>query len=537
MLEDKLKNELTQTQKQNNPVAVNNRHLQGTADKICNVIVTVYFLIMTIFFPFYVKNGYHDIGKVKFLSFRDISITITLVIILVAITCFLLQRKRLSITIFYKNLSVTDWFMYGYFISVLISYIFTPYSKEALWGAEGWYMGLISQLLFISIYFMFSRYFTWNNKALYVILLSSGLVFLLGILNRYSIYPIDMNGQTPVFISTLGNINWFCGYWSVICPLGVVFYWNSKSIWQQAAAGIYVVIGFLIGVVQGSSSVYLVLAGIFVFLFCLSFRENQTMYKFLQICILFALSCQLARLFRHMPGFRINYENELGTVMTDSNVTLYIEVLFIILYILFQYLAEKKNYDISQRKRIRNISLVIMLSIIFIYIVLLVANTRLPNGVFGLSGVSFFTFDENWASHRGATWSVGIQAYLSMSPLYKLVGNGPDCFSEYIYSIPGLSEYVYSQFGSYRLTNAHNEWLTLLVNQGIIGLTFYVGIFVTAFIRFVKKAADAPSLYLCAASILLYTVHNMFSFQQVLNAPFVFIILGIGEGICRTYSK
>ena len=509
------------------------KHPQEIAVKAGNVIVTLYFLVLTLIFPFFVKNGYRDIGEAKYFFFRNISISITIVMVFVATSALFLQRKTFSFSAFGRSLSVTDWFVYGYFVSVLISYIITPFSQEALLGADGWYMGLVSQLLFVSIYFMFSRYFNWNNKALYVILFSSGLVFLLGILNRYSIYPIHMNGETPVFISTLGNINWFCGYWAVICPLGIVFYWLSRSVLQQIAAGLYVVIGFIIGLVQGSSSVYLALAGIFIFLFCLSFRKNQEMYSFLQICMLFAMSCQLARLLRYMPGFHINYENELGAVLTDSNVTLYIGIVIAAVYLLFLYLVDRKGHSVIQYKIIRNTALVLIVAAVVIYIILLAANTCLPDGIFDLSGVPFFTFNDEWASHRGATWSIGVWAYRDLLPIYKLIGIGPDCFAKHVYAVADLAEYVYAQFGNFRLTNAHNEWLTLLVDQGIIGLACYAGIFITAFIRFIKKAADASALYLCAASILLYTVHNMFSFQQILNAPFAFMILGIGEGLCR----
>lgn len=512
-------------------------HKLSKINKVSLIIVALYFLALTIILPFYTQGGYAEIGEVKYNLFRNISLAIMAVMMLVIAESLFLQRKSFSVRTFYKDLSVTDWFMYGYFMLALISYIFTPFTEEAFWGAEGWYMGLVSQLLFIGIYFLFSRYFIWSNKWLYVILISSGLVFLLGILNRYSVYPIYMNEQIPEFISTMGNINWFCGYWSVICPLGIVFYWTSSAKWQQIVAGIYVVLCFITGVVQGSSSAYLVLAGVFIFLFALSFQENQAMYRFLQLCILFALSCQTARLLRYLPGLEMNYENELGVLLTDTNLTLFIGLVFIAIYVLFDYFVKKKGCDVKQHKKVRSIALVIMAAVLILYVLLLVGNTCMAGGLFGLSGVSLFTFSDEWASYRGATWSIGVRAYQSMPLLNKLIGEGPDCFASYVYSVDGLAERTYSLFGDARLTNAHNEWITVLVNQGIMGFGCFVGAFAAAFFRFMKKAHVETALYLCAASILLYTLHNMVSFQQILNAPFVFMILGIGEGICRKTGK
>lgn len=498
--------------------------------KAGNIITALYFIALMTILPLYNTGSYSQIGIQKYEFFRNIGISITTAMILITGELLFLKRKLP------KNLSVPDLFMYSYFISVIISYILSPFKEKAFWGADGWYMGLISQLLFIGIYFVFSRYFIWNDRWIYLIYISSGLVFLLGILDRYSVYLIHMEGQTPGFISTIGNINWFCGYWAVICPFGIVFYWISNMKWQQMAAGIYVTICFIAGIVQGSSSAYLIFAGIFIFLFSLSFQENSKMDKFLKLCILFTASCQIAKLLHYLPGFEINYENELSSLLTDTNLTLYAGMMFTVIYLLF-YHQTKKNYDIKQHKKVRNVILILIIVISVIYTILLTANTCMENGIFGLSGISFFTFNDKWASSRGATWRIGIETYKNMPVQNKLTGIGPDCFACYAYSIDKLANDMHVLFGNAILTNAHNEWITILVNQGIAGLICFAGIFISAFVKFIKKAQFNPVLYLCATGILLYTLHNMVSFEQVMNVPFAFMILGIGESICRSQIK
>lgn len=526
-----------ETAKQEKGILDWKKQSQEIAAEIGNSVLTAYFLVMMVLYPLYMKHGYQEIGNAKFYFFRNVSLVTIGVMLPVAAGSCLSQKRGSSIIAHYKRMSGTDWFVYGYLISLFLSYLCTAFKKEAFWGAAGWYMGFVSQMIFISLYFLFSRYFRWNDKLLYVVLCSSGLVFLLGILNRYSIYPLVISGQTPVFISTLGNINWFCGYWAVICPLGILFYWNSRNGYQRMAAGVYAMLSFLGGVVQGSSSAYLALAGIFIFLFCISFRENRAMCRFLELCFLFTLSCQMARLLRYLPDFAMNYENELGNILTDTGLTLYIGILIGGVYLLLDYRMKRKDYQIAQHKGVCRTVMLLLTVLLSGYIVLLLGNTCLPEGISGLSGVQFFTFNDTWASSRGATWSCGILAYRHMSPLYKLVGVGPDCFAEYVYAAPELAQRAYEQFGRSRLTNAHNEWITVLVNQGIIGLICYAGIFLTAFGKYMKKARMKPALYLCAASVLTYMVHNMVSFQQVLNTPFVFMVLGIGEGVCRREKK
>lgn len=521
-----------ETIKKNNGTGSWRNRLQRIASETGNSILTAYFIVMMIVYPLYFKNGYQEIGNVKYYFFRNVSLVMAGSMLLVTVCIFVVQINRTSIAAYYRRLSVTDWFVYGYLLAMLLSYLFTAFKKEAIWGATGWYMGLISQLLFIGIYFWFSRYFKWSEKISYA-LIGTVPVFLLGILNRYSVYPIPMNGNTPAFISTLGNINWFCGYWAVLFPMGIMLYWCSERGLRRAAAAVYVVTGFLSGVTQGSSSAYLALAAVFIMLFCISFSENQKMQRFLEICVLFALSCQIARLFRYLPDFKINYENQIGNVLTDTNLTLYLGILTGAVYLLFRYASERKNYQIAQHKEIRSGLLILLTVILAGYLILLIGNTCLPDGIPGLSDMGFFLFNDEWANYRGVTWTSGLLAYWKMSALHKAVGVGPDCFAQYLYAVPGLAEHIYEQFGSSRLTNAHNEWITVLVNQGMIGMLCYAGIFLSAFTGFMKKAQARPVLYLCAASVLTYTVHNMVSFQQILNTPFVFMVLGIGEGIRR----
>lgn len=104
-----------------------------------------------------------------------------------------------------------------------------------------------------------------------MMLSASTVVFLLGLLNRYGVNPLHMESSGPGFISTIGNINWYCGYWSVLFPVccGIFLFREkvlpgSKSAQQAPVSvlyrvlpvfsGIAVVIGFATGVSQGSDS-------------------------------------------------------------------------------------------------------------------------------------------------------------------------------------------------------------------------------------------------------------------------------------------
>jgi len=557
-------------------------------EKICKGILAAYFFIMTVVYPLYAPGGYLRIGEVKYYFFRNVTLVTLAVLCAVILLAALMSRDREWIVKHYRQMSVTDWFAYGYCLVVMLSYLCSDYKEDALWGEEGWHMGVVSQIMFVLLYFFFSRCF-WHRDGtsaavagygtadgsiaaiedraagssiavagdraagssstevgrwLGLWLFTSAAVFLLGICNRYSVYPIVMEGQTETFISTLGNINWFCGYWSVTAPIGIMLYWCGRQGVTRVLTGAYSFLAMLSGVTQGSNSAYLVYLVMFPAIFILSLRDKKKLYRFLELGMIFALACQTGRLLQVLPGFTYNYWNErpgesrgITGILIDSDAAAVLLLLLTGCYLVVRLLDKGRYLRLEKVKRLRSIlimaAVVGSLGIFWVlagdgFVIL-----RETGFVVESDGYLKVIPDDDWGNGRGATWNCGVNAYREMDLLHKIVGVGPDCFADHIYDVPKLAERMWDEFANLRLTNAHNEWLTILINTGALGLLCYVGIYATAFVRFMKRAGKKPLLYACAMALLAYTVHNMVSFQQILSTPYIFIVLGIGEGLAR----
>ena len=537
--------ELSQNELNNGQTAIKNAADSWHGD-ICQGIVMAYFIVMAGIYPFYAPGGYMRIGEMKFLFFRNVSLVTLGVIAGVIFLSIVIRRDREWVVRNYRRMSVTDWFAYGYFVTVMLSYLCSSYKKNAMWGVEGWRMGVVTQMIFILIYLIFSRYFHSNLGWIGMWLLAAAAVFLLGICNRYSLYPITMEGQTETFISTLGNINWFCGYWSVTAPIGIMLYWCSDKMWVRIAAGVYSVIAMLSGVTQGSESAYLVFAAMLFMLIVLSIYHRMRLYRFLELCMMFAGSCLLAKWMMHIPGFAWNYITSEDTsfgvtaALLFGNAGIWLFLITLVCYIVLRAAKHRgflhtEDY-MNKYRRLHGVVIAAIAAAVCVAAFIIIKgsgalHSREPSDVEG-DGYKI-VFEENWGHGRGAAWNCGINAYYSMSTLHKIVGIGSDCFANYVYDVPELADRLANQFANQRLTNAHNEQLTMLVNTGMLGLLCYMGFFLTAFVRYMRRADKQPLLYLCAAGILGYTINNLVSFQQVLNAPFAFIALGIGEKIYR----
>lgn len=557
---------------------------------ICSVGVYVFLFFLVAVYSFYAPEGYIQIATNKYLFFRKLCLATTAVMTPFVILYYILpsRGKRWEDTA--EKVSVTDLFMFLYLCLNLITFYFTEYREEALWGTDGWYMGFVMQLFFIGIYFFISRFYDGRFDILPLLLAASFLVFLWGILNRFSIYPIDMQYEHEQFISSMGNINWFCGFWSVFFVTGVVLYVITKKRWMRILSGIYSVLALGLAAVEGSDSAFLSMGAIFFFLFLLAFQKTVYMKRWLELGIFYCAACQVMRVIVKLDRESLTMDTSTMWMML-GNLTLAVLIALCILRFLLEKADAKYNKntvcnrekEIQERtskeklekigysgkrseetERSKKISketglsdkgaekieqpekelirewiwlkyAVVGMTVggAVVFLALLIINTRSPGILGPLSRHSIFLFDGHWGSARGATWRDGLSIYQSFSWRERLFGVGQDCFAIYGYSIPELSARLTEEWPNSRLTNAHNECLTHLVNVGVFGMLAFIGIFVSSFKRLLERAKVEPLCYVFAASLLSYFVHNQFSFAQVLNVPYIYMMLGLGESLMR----
>lgn len=505
-----------------------------------SLLLMAYLFIVFCMYPLYMQRGYLDIGNDKYNFYRDITVGAFSLIVPFAAICTILRirDKEIRLRNWYRGMSVTDWAVFAYGIGLIISFICSDYKAQALWGEDGWYMGIITQMMFVVSYFLVSRFWEFEAKILLGFMAAAAVVFGLGLLNRFSVFPVEVLGANSSFLSTLGNINWYSGYWSVLFPIGFMLYWFTGKSLLRLVGFLFTIIGTATGVSQGSSSAFIVFSGLYVFTFCLSFKSLDKMKRFWELVMIFCAVCQGLRLWRiWIPDSFNYYDGTLSDRITMSRITLAGLAGAIIIYALL-YIMGRRKTDIHSLKALRQITLLAAVLGAGVYLFLLVLNTRIEGGIRFMGSMSSFIFDERWGSSRGATWIAGAEIYRSMPIPRKLVGAGSDCFALYLDTIADLAKRVAKQFDGARLTNAHNEWLTVLVNNGIIGFISYAGIFSSAVVRCVYYAEKALSgrrkyLYIFGMCAFSYTIHNVVSFQQILSTPFIFLLLGMGERLVR----
>lgn len=483
---------------------------------------------------FYAKDGYHQIGNAKFEAYR--------IVMVIGFSLFLMMGVCYFVNFLWRKnpwrLSVTDYFAFAYLLFSTTAVFAGGFYEDALWGSFGWNMGWMSQLSFVLIYFAVSRFGRYYRVILGGFCGSAFVVFLIGILHRLLIDPIGfyegLEGyQMAQFLSTMGQATWYASFLVVALPVGVaVFLFAEKKLWR-ILSGVYMAAGFASLVTQNSDSAYFAFAGFMLVYFLLCLDGRGTINRFAEVCTFFFAAGKVMGFLMQMrpnPGLEYDFITKL---MLEGRSTWGLLGLCIV-WDVFLYARRNRSYSIVRLRWVKRAVVFLAAAGVLTMTGLIVLQTKgILSGKLSemLGTVSYFNWNDAWGNGRGRIWGFAASVFARESLVHKLFGVGPDCFGSYTLAAHG--EKVNLLWGDKVLTNAHNEWLTALVNTGVLGAAAYIGIFVTAVRRFLKAWRQEYLLAGAAASAVSYMAYNFFCYQQVCCTPFVFLLLGIGEYLLR----
>ncbi len=508
--------------------------------RVMKDVVAVYVFFMFAIYPLYYEDKYYNMGDAKWHFFKWV--TLAGVIIMFAVFAwyqlYLGKAGKLRQYWDFGKISIEDKFVLAYAFIVMTSFLLSPFKEYVLFGYDGWYMGLVSQLAFVILYYFVSRFWRWDEIVLGIYLVVSAAVFLICVCNRFMIDPLEMyvglSEQYIInFISTLGQATWFSSYMVLLFPIGLFAYWQYDRPLIHLISGLYVLLGTVTMIAQNSDSAIMAYGAVYLALLSFSFRDNIRMQRFLECLVLLFAGWKIMGILQTVYADKAVVLS--GTMRTLSMgsiswVGLIVSVILLIVYI---QIAKRPGFDVGRLKPARTVvfSVIgVMILAVFVYIVL--NTTGALSGTPLASDNNYLYFDEFWGNNRGSSWMVAAGTFMKSDIIRKLFGAGPDGFYNQVYKY--YSDTLVAKWGQNTvLTCAHNEWLNSLITVGIFGFIAYVGIFVAAIIRFAKHADETPETIAPVLCILGYMAHNFFCYQQIICTPIIFIIIGAGEAMCR----
>ena len=480
-----------------------------------SMLIYGYLVILFAGLPLYMQNKLVMIGNAKYLFFRNTTLVMGVFVVL-AVLWQKIRGERKPKRMWKK----TDVFMLLYLASAIFSYGISPCREDVLLGYPGWYMGLVTQGLLVGIYFAVSRYYDGSRSIWWIAGITAGIVTFIGLLNRLDIDVLGTfrgmeNGEwnRTQLLSTIGNNNWYAGYISVTAGISLAAAYMGKR--QGRVLGMLGSFLFLASAITSNSTTAIMAAcGLSLLLFLVSLRQRSRLLRALEILMLLPLSIFMVRLFLllHLTGLVIAGDVEKRLFFTT--VWYIVFGAEAVLYLILRIRERQQQKDFLESGKIYRI--VVVAGAVMICSGVLLGC--LLGGIVGNEMVS------EAADGRLALWKVTLLTYGKEGALYKFFGTGPGSYYHMLYQWGSdamdwinkglLDNNIYS--------NAHNEWLTLLVEQGFFGVTAYIGIFITTLTDLRKKLSQSPECLAVFLGLTGYLICSLFTFQHVLSTPFVF---------------
>ncbi len=503
---------------------------ENLVNKLCSIYLVLMFTI-----PLFIFNDYYyDITITKYKAFSYITL-VSLLFIFITFIVLMIKKKAIKLNLkeLSQHISKTDLCLILFVLTCIFSTVFSANSTEAWNGSLGRYMGLYSILLCAGSYFVVSRFYKLQQSILLVFLVSVFLVELLGVFHYFSVdvfgfyeYLSDYYGN--LYISTIGNVNFFAALTCLSLPFGIVLYCAAKERLSNIIYFILTVMNYLAVFISNSDGAHIASVIMLIVIGLYAMSNYEYFKKYLQLLAAYIVSAKLLGLLT----MQIGTGHFLHTI---SSVLAYHPSVYLILLtigVIYSLLVYKKAVFMSEQnmKKIKSIFCkYVFIGFVLLLIIIILYNMEILKIPFPYIE-NYLKFNRSWGTGRGNIWSMVLEAWQHQPFLQKLIGIGPDTMRPMVFDF-----YQNAEILAY--DNAHNELIQYMITTGILGVICYVGLNVTVIRSLFSHRYKEPFSFALLCVVLCYFIQSLFNISQPITTPLFFIMLGIAQSFIREEAK
>jgi len=427
----------------------------------------------------------------------------------------------------------------------IIATVLSPFSEYMnVWigiqEPHGRYDGAITQLLYVAVYFIVSRWYRPNVKDFAFFGISASLVGLIGILQFYgmdifSLWPNHLpEFRRPDFFdiffrTTIGNVNMVATFATIAILLCSFLFIRLKSKWQP----LWLVAGalnfWLLDIAGSDSGLVGVAATLF---FAIPFIIEGRKYIG-RTCIVLSSWVGVVTLQRLLFQANILSLSSINRFfeyrdmqLTHIGNLLPFMLLFAVLLIAGVLLSKFSSERAPDAKPKWKLGVILIAASLIIGIVGVEAMGReeAERGE-GFAGRLLFEAREvmhgNLRDEMGSGRIYIWRNALAAVPNAPIIGTGPDTFEQAVF--PDETHI----FMGARFDTAHNEYIQILLSQGILGLLAYLTFLVGVFLCAIKKTFKNPMIMAVTATFFGYLVQAFFNISTPIISMALWVLAGM----------
>ena len=529
-----------------------------------NVIVGLWLLAMFTIFPLVYNYYYYDILQTKF--YTVVILTVLMILALIVISGFgggfknffdKLHSKGFSAW-FKEEFDIWDICITVFMVMTVLSTLFAgQFIRQAVTGENGRYSGLFLISLYVAIYFILSRLFSFSKVYFTVFLAISIPICLFGYTDYFNMDILQFKenidaAQWPIFTSTIGNINTYTAVLAFYIAIsGTLFITspldNGKNKGESVGKLIFyyliMLMNFIALAMGTSDNGYLTLAAFFGLMPFVAFRSMEGVRRFVLTIFTYLLGIRIIKLINTVYSDKVLGISGLYDFISDFKYLDLVIVLLLIAVISMYFVAYKNKKNAKDNEALLKTLRYIWLGIIVIVFLGLIflgvkinSNVAEATAKYG-SLANYFIFNDSWGTFRGYIWRAAIEEYMKFPLLHKIVGSGPDTFGIYISLL--RNEEMQSVTGQI-FDATHNEYIQFLFTLGPIATVAYIlGLIIPSVKALRTKMTDLrdpsslPYLYASAIAVICYATQAVVNLNLPVVTPLLWIFFGLTVALLR----
>ncbi|MCL2226102.1 MAG: O-antigen ligase family protein [Oscillospiraceae bacterium] len=448
-------------------------------------------------------------------------------VMLFAIAIWVCRLTRSPILLPQSGMDIADWAIIGFGAITLIATFASPFRHYMnIWtgiaGTDGRFDGTLTQLAYIAIFFVISRWYRPREKDFMWFCIFSIAMSLVGI---FQFFGMDFFGLWPteghayahlpfheIFIrTTLGNTNTvsvfitlatlFCGFLFIRKPS------KWQPLWLATSA-----LTFWMGIVADADSGTVGIAAAMLLSTPFMIESSKTLGRTLILASLW-----LATYVLHNLLFGVVY---MATRTAPS--LLPFAALFALLLASGLVLTHKgKEPDPEGRPKWK-----LGIALMAAFIALGIAGVEVlgrPDAYGAGSGILYEAREilhgnirDEFGTNRIYIWRHALTAF----PNNPIIGTGPDTFG---FAFPFEAQNYFGEF----YENAHNEYVQYLITHGILGLLAYLLFAGSIIAKSVRKAFRDPIIMATLAAFVGHLAQAFFNISHPIASQILWVFAGI----------
>ena len=517
--------------------------------KYNSVIAGIFTVLIIFVFPLVFHDYYYDILVAKYIFYYG-SVILMIVAMLVGVFFFWYKDKReiggnavkeMRSNAKLNALKNSDWAMIIFLIAVTISTLQSEYRFESFWGNEGRYMGMFLILLYGISFFVISRCLRYRQWYLDTFLAGGIIACMIGILHFFKIDPIGfkrglVGDDYTIFTSTIGNINTYTSYVAMVSGMGTVMFSVEKNKYRRLWYLVVAILSLFALIVGISDNAYLALLVLFGLLPLYLFGNIDGVKRYvLLLAILFTEFQVIGTLSHAYPNHVVEFKGLMNVIASFGGLPYLIIGLWVCTACL--YLLAYKLPENHALKSGSNIGRWIWLGLILLAcagVIYVLYDVNIAGNVEKYGPLNqYLLLNDDWGTHRGYIWRIGMEFYQKQPIHHKLFGYGPDTFG--IITVKNYFEDMVRRYGE-KFDSAHNEYLQYLVTIGIVGLTAYLALLTTSIIEMLRTLKKRPELIAIAFAVICYGAQAAVNISVPIVAPIMLTLMMLGVAAVRNVS-